>query len=74
MFAFTGDYDQSNPFFDKKQNDTIYGGFVKGVYKNLADVQGLDLVGKAGAESMDADIDFLNSQAVIAGASVQYRF
>jgi hypothetical protein len=74
LFAFTGDYDQSNPLFDKKQNDTVYGGFIKGVYKNLADVQGLDLVGKAGAESMDADIDFLNSQAVIAGASVQYRF
>jgi len=74
LFAWTGDYDQANPVFNKKQNDTVYGGFAKGVYKNIADVQGLDLVGKVGAESMDADIDFLNGQAVIAGASVQYRF
>jgi len=74
LFAFTGDYDKANPMFNKTENDTVYGVFVKGVYKNLADVQGLDLVGRMGAESMDANIDFLNSQAVIAGASVQYRF
>jgi len=74
LFAFTGDYDQSNPVFNQTEKDTVYGVFAKGVYKNLADVQGLDLVGRAGAESLDADIDFLNSQAVIAGASVQYRF
>ena len=74
LFAFTGDYDQANPVFNKTENDTVYGVFAKGVFKNLADVQGLDLVGRAGAESKEADIDFLNSQAVIVGASLQYRF
>jgi len=74
LFATTGDYDRANPVFNKTEKDTVYGGFAKGVYKNLADVQGMDLVGKVGAEAKDADIDFLNSQAVIAGLSLQYRF
>jgi hypothetical protein len=73
MFA-SASYDESNPVFNKEEEDTVYGVFAKGVYKNLLDVSGLDLVGQAGYEMKDADIDFLNSQATIAGLSLQYRF
>lgn len=73
LFA-TASYDQSNPVFNKEQKDTVYGGFAFGTYKNLLDVRGMDLVGKLGVEVKDADIDFLNSQATIAGLSLQYRF
>jgi len=73
MFA-TASYDEANPVFNKEEEDTIYGVFAKGVYKNLFDVSGLDLVGQAGYEMKDADIDFLNSQATLAGLSLQYRF
>ena len=61
LFATTGDYDQANPVFNKTGKNTVYGGFAKGGYKNLADVQGMDLVGQVGAEAKDADIDFLLS-------------
>ena len=73
MFA-TASYDEANPVFAKEEEDTIYGVFAKGVYKNLLDVSGLDLVGQVGYEMKDADIDFLNSQATLAGLSLQYRF
>lgn len=73
MFA-TASYDEANPVFNKEEEDTVYGVFAKVVYKNLLDVSGLDLVGRAGYEMKDADIDFLNSQATLAGASLQYRF
>ncbi|MBP2678447.1 MAG: hypothetical protein H6Q82_1512, partial [Deltaproteobacteria bacterium] len=73
MFA-TASYDEANPVFNKEEEDTIYGVFAKGVYKNLLDVSGLDLVGQVGYEVKDADIDFLNSQATLAGLSLQYRF
>lgn len=73
MFA-SASYDEANPVFNKEEEDTVYGVFAKGVYKNLADVSGLDLVGQAGYEVKDADIDFLNSQATLAGLMLQYRF
>lgn len=73
LFA-TASYDQSNPVFNKEEEDTVYGAFAFGSYKNLLDVRGMDLVGRVGAEVKDADIDFLNSQAIIAGLSIQYRF
>jgi hypothetical protein len=73
MFA-SASYDETNPVFNKEEEDTVYGVFAKGVYKNLLDVSGLDLVGQAGYEVKDADIDFLNSQATLAGLSLQYRF
>ena len=73
MFA-TASYEEANPVFAKEEEDTIYGVFAKGVYKNLLDVSGLDLVGQAGYEMKDADIDFLNSQATLAGLILQYRF
>jgi hypothetical protein len=73
MFA-SASYDEANPVFNKEEEDTVYGVFAKGVYKNLLDVSGLDLVGQAGYEVKDADIDFLNSQATLAGLSLQYRF
>jgi hypothetical protein len=73
LFA-AASYEKSNPVFNKEEEDTVYGAFVFGSYKNLFDVQGMDLVGRAGAEVKDADIDFLNSQAIIAGLSLQYRF
>jgi hypothetical protein len=73
LFAATGDYDQANPVFNKRENDTVYGGFATGVYKNVY-MPGMDLVGRVGAQMKDADIDFLNSEAIIAGLSLQYRF
>jgi hypothetical protein len=73
MFA-SASYDETNPVFNKEEEDTVYGVFAKGVYKNLLDVSGLDLVGQAGYEVKDADIDFLNSQATLAGLILQYRF
>lgn len=73
LFA-TASYDATNPVFDKEQEDTVFGGFAFGTYKNLADVQGMDLVAKVGYAATDADIDFLNSQATIAGLTLQYRF
>jgi hypothetical protein len=67
-------YEEANLVFDKEEEDTVYGVFATGAYKNLFDVQGMDLVGRLGGEVKDADIDFLNSQAAIAGLSLQYRF
>jgi hypothetical protein len=73
LFAMAS-YDRSNPVFNKEEKDTVYGAFAFGSYKNVFDVRGMDLVGRAGAEVKEADIDFLNSQAIIAGLSLQYRF
>jgi hypothetical protein len=73
LFAWAT-YDQSNPVFNKEEKDTVYGAFATGAYKNIFDVRGMDLVGRVGGEVKDADIDFLNSQALIAGLSLQYRF
>jgi hypothetical protein len=73
LFALAS-YDKSNPVFNKEQEDTIFGAVAFGSYKNLFDVPGLALIGRVGAQVKDADIDFLNSQAILAGLNLQYRF
>jgi len=67
-------YDKANPVFNKEEDDTVYGGAVFGSYKNLFDMPELTLIGRIAGQAKDADIDFLNSQALAAGLSLQYRF
>jgi hypothetical protein len=73
ILAFA-DYDKTNPIYEKKREDDIYGGTLSVFYKNLFDVNRLSLVGKVAGFKSDANIDFYDTTIGFFSLSVLYRF
>jgi hypothetical protein len=80
-FSITGnlifgiaDADKTNPIYQEKREDLIYGASLSVFYRNLLDVQGLSLVGSVAYFRSDSNIDFYDTTIGLLGLSVLYRF
>ena len=73
IFA-VADSDKTNPIYQEKREDVIYGLSLSVFYRDFLDAQGLSLVGTAASFRSDSNIDFYDSTIGLFGLSVLYRF
>jgi hypothetical protein len=69
------DHDERNPIYGKTREDDTYGvGLTAFWHQPFGLPQGFSLVGTAGYYEADSNIDFYDSDALIVGTSVFYKF
>lgn len=67
-------FDEKNPIYDDKQDETIYGAGFSVFYHKIFDVKGLGLGGNVGTYRSDSDIDFYDTDASLFTLSAIYTF
>ena len=71
----TNDYDERNPIYGETREDDTYGlGLTAFWHQPFGLPESFSLVGTAGYYEGDSNIDFYDSDAVILGTSVFYKF
>ena len=69
------DYDTTNPIYNKKREDDIYGGSLSGFWhRPFGMPKGWNLVASVLGYKTDANIDFYDTDVVGTSLSVLYRF
>ena len=69
------DYDATNPIYNTKRDDTIYGGTLQVFWhRPFGAPKGVSLLGIVGFFKTNADIDFYDAQTFLLGLSAFYRF
>jgi len=73
-YSYT-DYDTTNPIYNKKREDDIYGGSLSGFWhRPFGMPKGWNLVASVLGYKTDANIDFYDTDVVGTSLSVLYRF
>lgn len=67
-------YDESNPIFNKKQEEDQFSAFVAYEYVNIMNWQNWSLISFAGYDYTSANIDFYEEREFITSIGMNYKF
>ena len=67
-------YDEANPIYEKTREENEYGAFLAYEFGGLMGYEDWSLITLLGLRSIDSNIDFYNSEQVLASVGVDYKF
>ncbi|WP_213864912.1 DUF2860 domain-containing protein [Vibrio crassostreae] len=67
-------YDEANPIYGKTREENEYGAFLAYEFGGLMGYEDWSFITLLGLRSIDSNIDFYNSEQVLASVGVDYKF
>ena len=67
-------YDEANPIYGKAREENEYGAFLAYEFGGLMGYEDWSFITLLGLRSIDSNIDFYNSEQVLASVGVDYKF
>ncbi|WP_210447795.1 DUF2860 domain-containing protein [Vibrio crassostreae] len=67
-------YDEANPIYGKTREENEYGAFLAYEFGGLMGYEDWSFISLLGLRSIDSNIDFYNSEQVLASVGVDYKF
>ncbi|MCF7502857.1 DUF2860 family protein [Vibrio sp. L3-7] len=67
-------YDEANPIYGKAREENEYGAFLAYEFGSLMGYEDWSFITLLGLRSIDSNIDFYNSEQVLASVGVDYKF
>ncbi|PMG55688.1 hypothetical protein BCT40_11180 [Vibrio lentus] len=67
-------YDEANPIYDKAREENEYGAFLAYEFGGLMGYEDWSFITLLGLRTIDSNIDFYNSEQVLASVGVDYKF
>ncbi|TCN77809.1 uncharacterized protein DUF2860 [Vibrio crassostreae] len=67
-------YDEANPIYGKAREENEYGGFLAYEFGGLMGYEDWSFISLLGLRTIDSNLDFYNSEQVLASVGVDYKF
>lgn len=67
-------YDEANPIYEKAREENEYGAFLAYEFGGLMGYEDWSFITLLGLRAIDSNIDFYNSEQVLASVGVDYKF